>query len=120
MKLASELGVVVASPWAAWALAASVPATVGLALAPLIVYKLDPPSITATPDAPKQAAERLKQMGPLSRDEAVMASTMAGAVVLWVGGEALGVPAVLAALMGLCVLLLTGVLSWQDCLEYKR
>ena len=49
-----------------------------------------------------------------------MAATMAGAVVLWVGGEALGVPAVLAALMGLCVLLLTGVLSWQDCLEYKR
>ena len=106
--------------WAAWALAASVPAIVGLALAPLIVYKLDPPSITATPDAPKQAAERLKAMGPLSKDEAVMASTMAGAVVLWVGGEALGVPAVLAALMGLCVLLLTGVLSWQDCLEYKR
>ena len=38
--------------------------------------------------------------------------------MLWVAGDALGVPAVLAAMLGLCVLLTTGVLTWKDCLQY--
>ena len=120
MKLAAELGVAVPNAWTTWFVAASLPALIGLLLAPLIVYKLDPPSITSTPDAPAAAAARLAALGPLSRDEGVMAATMAGAVVLWVGGDALGVPAVLAALAGLSVLLLTGVLTWRDCLTYTR
>lgn len=120
MKLAAELGVVIPNTWTTWFFAASLPALIGLALAPLICYKLSPPSITATPDAPAAAAARLEALGPLSRDEGVMAATMAGAVVLWVGGDAFGVPAVLAALAGLSVLLLTGVLTWKDCLTYTR
>jgi divalent anion:Na+ symporter, DASS family len=119
LKLAAELGVVLpGGPWLTGASAAAVPAALGLALTPLIVFRLNPPSITATPDAPRAAAERLRKMGPLSRDEAVMAATMGLAVVLWVAGDALGVPAVLAAMLGLCVLLLSGVLTWRDCLTY--
>ncbi len=30
----------------------------------------------------------------------------------------MGVSAVLAAMLGLCVLLTTGVLTWRDCLTY--
>ena len=33
-------------------------------------------------------------------------------------GDAVGVSAVLAAMLGLSILLLTGVLSWKECLEY--
>lgn len=33
-------------------------------------------------------------------------------------GPAIGVSTVLAAMLGLCVLLCTGVLSWRDCLTY--
>ena len=33
-------------------------------------------------------------------------------------GDAVGVSAVVAAMMGLSVLLLTGVLTWRDCLTY--
>ena len=43
MKLASELGVVIASPWVTWFAAAAVPALIGLAIAPLVVFKLNPP-----------------------------------------------------------------------------
>jgi DASS family divalent anion:Na+ symporter len=46
-------------------------------------------------------------------------ATMAGAVVLWVFGDQLGVPAVQAAMLALCSLLCTGVLSWKDCLTYS-
>ena len=84
MKLAAELGVVIASPWLTWFKAAFVPAMIGLAITPLILYKLSPPEITQTPEAPAAAAEKLIQMGPMSRDEKLMMGTMAFALVLWV------------------------------------
>ena len=45
-----------------------------------------------------------------------MAAVMAAAIALWVGGEALGVSSVVTAMLGLTALLLTGVLTWSDCL----
>lgn len=77
------------------------------------------PEIKETPEAPRQAAAKLEQMGSLSRDEAIMTGTMLFAVVLWILGDSIGVPAVVAAMLGLVVLLLTGVLTWSDCLQYK-
>ncbi|KAL5993118.1 hypothetical protein ACLOJK_014039 [Asimina triloba] len=41
------------------------------------------------------------------------------AVSLWVFGEALGIASVVAAMIGLSVLLLLGVLDWDDCLSEK-
>ena len=49
-----------------------------------------------------------------------MSATMLGAVVLWVLGDSLGVPAVTAAMLGLAALLTTGVLTWRDCLDYSQ
>ena len=54
------------------------------------------------------------------RDERIMSGTMLGAVVLWVLGDQLGVPAVTAAMLGLCSLLASGVLKWRDCLDYSQ
>ncbi len=79
-----------------------------------------PPEVKDTPEAPKQAREALRQMGPMSRDQVIMSATMAGAVVLWVLGDQLQIPAVVAAMLGLCSLLITGVLKWKDCLEYSQ
>ena len=41
------------------------------------------------------------------------------AVTMWVSGEALGLPAVAAAMVALSALLLTGVLTWKGCLEHS-
>eukprot|EP00884_Botryococcus_braunii_P000763 jgi/Botrbrau1/10688/Bobra.139_2s0018.1 len=120
LKLAVELGVVIASPWVTWLKGSVGPALLGLLLTPLIIYKVFPPEIKSTPDAPDQAAARLKAMGPLSRDEAIMTATMLGAVTLWVTGDALGIPAVVAAMLGLSNLLITGVLTWKDCLTFSQ
>ena len=81
--------------------------------------QLVPPEVKDTPEAPKQAREALQRMGPMSRDQIIMSATMAGAVVLWVLGDQLQIPAVTAAMLGLCSLLLSGVLKWRDCLEYS-
>ena len=64
-----------------------------------------PPEVKDTPEAPKQAREALQRMGPMSRDQVIMSATMAGAVVLWVLGDQLQIPAVVAAMLGLCSLL---------------
>ena len=64
--------------------AAFIPAAIGLAITPLLLYKLAPPEIRDTPEAPKAAKEKLRQMGAMSRDEKIMMGTMAFALVLWV------------------------------------
>ncbi|CAM6116585.1 unnamed protein product [Calypogeia fissa] len=119
LNLAKGLGVEIANPWMAWFKAASVPALVALLTTPILMYKLYPPEIKSTPDAPAQAEKKLKALGPVTQGEWVMVATMLLAVTLWVAGDAIGVASVVAAMMGLSILLLTGVLNWDDCLAEK-
>jgi DASS family divalent anion:Na+ symporter len=46
-----------------WLLVASVPALAAIGLLPLLLYRLFPPGVTATPDAPHAAREALRAMG---------------------------------------------------------
>ncbi|CAN6211001.1 unnamed protein product [Urochloa humidicola] len=119
LKLAEELGVIVANPWVSWFKAASLPAFVSLLATPYLLYKIFPPETKDTPDAPALAAEKLKRMGPVTKNEWVMIGTMILAVSLWVFGDAIGVSSVVAAMLGLSILLLLGVLNWDDCLNEK-
>ncbi|KAL8150825.1 hypothetical protein V2J09_020633 [Rumex salicifolius] len=119
LKLAEELGVNIASPWVTWFKAASLPALVALLVTPLVLYRIYPPEIKDTPDAPAMAAEKLKIMGPVTKNEWVMVATMLLAVSLWIFGDKIGIPSVVAAMLGLSVLLLLGVLNWDDCLSEK-
>ncbi|KAK3133588.1 hypothetical protein QOZ80_6AG0538370 [Eleusine coracana subsp. coracana] len=119
LKLAEELGVIIANPWVAWFKAASLPAIVSLLTTPYLLYKIFPPETKDTPDAPALAAEKLKRMGPVTKNEWVMIGTMILAVSLWIFGDAIGVSSVVAAMLGLSILLLLGVLDWDDCLNEK-
>ncbi len=71
--------------------------------------------VKETPEAPGQARERLTKMGPMSKNELITTATICGAVVLWIMGDAWGVPAVLAAMLGLSTLLLTGGCRVDGC-----
>ncbi|CAL5358301.1 hypothetical protein CsSME_00048156 [Camellia sinensis var. sinensis] len=119
LKLAEEVGVIVANPWVSWFMAASLPAIVCLLVTPLVLYKLYPPETKDTPDAPAMASKKLELMGPVTRNEWVMVGTMLLAVSLWVVGDALGIASVVTAMLGLSILLLLGVLDWDDCLSEK-
>uniref|UniRef100_A0A6N2L5K6 Uncharacterized protein n=1 Tax=Salix viminalis TaxID=40686 RepID=A0A6N2L5K6_SALVM len=119
LKLAEELGVIISSPWVSWFKAASLPALFSILATPLILYKLYPPETKDTPEAPAVAAKKLETMGPVTRNEWTMVGTMVLAVSLWVFGDALGIPSVVAAMIGLSILLLLGVLDWDDCLSEK-
>ncbi|MCO5600848.1 hypothetical protein L7F22_054964 [Adiantum nelumboides] len=119
IKLAEELGVMFSNPWVQWFEAASVPGIVALLANPIILYKLSPPEIKDTPDAPALAARKLQEMGPITIDEWIMIATMLFAVAFWIFGGQIGITSVVTAMLGLCILLLLGVLDWDDCLNEK-
>jgi di/tricarboxylate transporter len=62
--------------WTDWAKAAIVPGLVSLIVVPLILYLIYPPTVKSSPDAPKLARERLEKMGPMSKNEIIMAGTL--------------------------------------------
>ncbi|KAG0494675.1 hypothetical protein HPP92_005669 [Vanilla planifolia] len=119
LKLAEELGVNIGSPWVTWFKAASLPAIVCLLATPYLLYMIYPPETKDTPEAPALAVEKLERMGSVTRNECVMIGTMLLAVALWIFGDSLGVSNVVAAMLGLSILLLLGVLDWDDCLNEK-
>jgi len=118
IKLAAGLGIVIVSPWLTWFKAAAVPAIIGLLVTPLLVYKLYPPEVQSTPDAPAQAAEKLKKLGPLTQDEIMVVLTMSITVFMWIF-QPFGIAPVVAAMVGLSLQLITGVLTWGECLNEK-
>lgn len=119
LKLAEELGLIISSPWVSWFKAASLPAIVSLLATPLVLYKLYPPETKDTPDAPAMATKKLEHMGHVTKHEFIMVGTMLLAVSLWVFGDSLGIASVVTAMIGLSILLLLGVLDWDDCLSEK-
>ena len=66
-----------------WLLASSVPTLLCLACLPYLIYKVFPPEVKATPEAPAAARKALAAMGPLSRHEKIVAVTFVGMVALW-------------------------------------
>ena len=118
LKLAASLGIVVVSPWLTWFKAACVPAIIGLLVTPLLVYKLYPPEVQSTPDAPAQAAEKLKELGPLTQDELMVVLTMSITVFMWIF-QPFGIAPVVAAMFGMSLQLVSGVISWAECLNEK-
>jgi len=97
-----------------WLLASSVPTLAGMALLPLALYRIIRPEVTATPEAPAQARQALKALGPPSRDEKIVAAVFVGMVALWGAAGTFGIDTTAVAFLGLGVLLATGVLTLGD------
>lgn len=110
-KLAQSQNVHVS--WGTWLEAAVLPAMVAVVLVPLVIYWLYPPTMRRTPEAPQQARERLRELGPVSRQEWVTLAVFVLMIALWIFGSSF-INATAVALIGLGVLLLLGPLTWSD------
>jgi DASS family divalent anion:Na+ symporter len=117
VKLAADQGVTIS--WMDWALAAFGPGILCLIAIPLVLLRLAPPEIVETPNAPALAQRELAATGPMSSQELIMAVIFVGLLVLWVFGDQIKIGATLAAAIGLSLMFLTRVLTWQDALEEK-
>ena len=105
--------------YARWAIGAIVPGLVSLAVVPSIIYKLFPPVIKRTPEAAAFARRELSEMGRTSRHEKLMLFVFALVAILWMTTAFHGINYAVVAMVGICVLLLTGVLSWEDVITER-
>lgn len=101
-----------------WFLAAVVPSTISLLVIPQIIFRLFPPEIKYTPAAAEMATTELEKLGRMTQKEWIMLIVFVAVGVLWLLGEAQhGLDANLIAIIGVCLLLLTNVLSWDDIIK---
>jgi DASS family divalent anion:Na+ symporter len=97
-----------------WFLASSVPTITAMVLIPLLLYRVFPPGLRATPEAPAAAALKLKELGPMSRQEWITLITFAGMVLGWSLSSLLDLDATAIAFMGLAILMLGKVFTLDD------
>lgn len=111
--------------WGMWAIAAIVPGVISLILMPLLIYLIYPPQIKQTPDAPQFAKSKLALLGPLALAEKITLGVFGLLLFMWAGvpamllGDAFLVNPTTAAFIGLSILLITGVLQWDEILKSK-
>lgn len=100
--------------WGSWALAALIPGFLSLLIVPFLIYKLMPPAITKTPEAAQIARKKLEEMGPLQGKEWLMLAVFVLLLVLWIFGGVFHIHATVAALFGVGLIILFGILQWKD------
>jgi divalent anion:Na+ symporter, DASS family len=100
--------------WASWFVAGIVPGLCSIVLAPWLVMRLYPPEIRRTPEARIFASTELLAMGPMSRQEWIVASVFVSVCGMWITSDIHGVDITLTALFGSVALLIADVLTWED------
>lgn len=97
-----------------WLIGGIVPGIVALLLVPWVLFKLFPPDVRETPHATELAQEELDRMGPMQKGERMMLAVFVLVALLWMTSALHNIHYAVVALLGVSVLLLTGVLAWDD------
>ena len=84
---------------------------------PWLIYKIYPPEIRTSTEVPRWAAQELARLGPISRRELAMAALVVTALGLWIFGGRL-FDAALVALVAISLMVVVGVVSWEDILAH--
>lgn len=126
VKLVAEAtGAQVSLSWGTWAVAMLLPGLVAILLMPLVLARLSPPEITDTASARDFAQGKLAELGPVKASEKILLGVFGWLLLLWAGvpelvfGNSYAVDPTAAAASGLALLLVSGVLSWDDVLAEK-
>jgi DASS family divalent anion:Na+ symporter len=83
-----------------------------------VIYKLYPPEVKETPRASELAKQKLAEMGRMRAHEWTMLAVFVLLLLLWIFGDQFAkIDSTTTALVGLGVLLITGVLTWKDILH---
>jgi DASS family divalent anion:Na+ symporter len=105
--------------YARWFVGGIVPGALSLLIVPLLIFKLFPPDVRQTPGAAALAAQELERLGPTTRGERIMLVVFALLAGLWMTTSWHGINYAVVALGGICTLLLTNVLTWEDVLSER-
>ncbi|MBI2950298.1 MAG: DASS family sodium-coupled anion symporter [Verrucomicrobia bacterium] len=100
-----------------WLWYALVPAVVSLLVIPRLIYRLERPEITRTPEAAQFANAELRAMGPFQYQERLLTVLFSIVCLLWIFGGAQMITPVALSAVGL--LLLTRILTWEDIITER-
>jgi len=113
VTFASQIAGVTLS-WGTWALAGIVPGLISIAVIPYLLYKIYPPEIKQTPEAKEIARKELDKMGSMKKNEKVLLGIFVIAIIGWATTSITGLDATVIAMSGVCIMLMTGILTWDD------
>jgi divalent anion:Na+ symporter, DASS family len=102
-----------------WALGAIGPGLASMLAVPLFLYRTGPPAVKQTPAAAEFATAELRQLGPMVRAEKIMLGVFAFITLLWMTKSWNNIDYPITALAGLTILLIGGVLTWDDVLAER-
>lgn len=105
--------------WAGWAAAASVPAVVSFVALPVLVFVMLKPEIRETPEASELAETELRKMGSMRREERTVLGVFGLVFLLWITGSWNQLPPTAVAFLGLCLMLVGDVITWDDVLQER-
>ena len=105
--------------YARWVIGSIVPGLLSLVLVPWVLYRVFPPEVKHTPAASELASEELKAMGRPKWSEWLMLLVFLLVSILWMTSKLHGIDYAAVALLGISVLLITGVLDWEDLISEK-
>lgn len=97
-----------------WILASSVPTIIAAIIVPWVLYKIYPPQVLHTPEAPVHAHKELLKMGKMGRDEIITAIIFVLLVVFWALSDTLNINKTIIAFLGLGLLLATKVFKVKE------
>jgi divalent anion:Na+ symporter, DASS family len=105
--------------YARWVTAALLPALVSLVVVPFVIYRVFPPEIRHTPAAFEFASAELRKLGKTKWSEWLMLVVFGLVAALWMTPKLTGLHYATVAMIGICVLLLNGVLTWEDLINER-
>ncbi|HUQ82471.1 MAG TPA: DASS family sodium-coupled anion symporter [Gemmatimonadaceae bacterium] len=105
--------------YARWFVGGVVPGLLSLILVPMLLYRLYPPEVKHTPGAAAFASEELQRIGGMTAGERIMLLVFGLIAGLWMSTSWHGINYAVVALGGICALLLTNVLTWDDVISER-
>jgi divalent anion:Na+ symporter, DASS family len=102
-----------------WMVGGIIPGLISLMVVPPLLYRVFPPEVKHTPGAREFAKAELKEMGPMKWREKLMLSVFLLVAALWTTTWFHGIDYAVVALIGICVLLLAGVIAWEDLVSER-
>jgi L-tartrate/succinate antiporter len=106
-------------PWMLWFKGFLPVGIILLLVQPALLYWIYPPEIKQAPEAPRWAADQLRDMGPMTRQELTMLVLVLGALGFWIGGADLVDPAVVAGFVILGMVIF-GVVPWDQIVSHSQ
>ncbi len=105
--------------WLTWFLGFLPVGIILFLLVPVLLYKIYPPEIKSSPEAPKWASQQLSAMGKITKKELTLFGLVILALVLWVGGTQY-VDATVSAVLVVALMVILRVVSWDDVIGHKE